>query len=267
MDFEYQFKDLIELIPFEPSKPPLLGIWNCYGDGLLRYAANQEGLWLCKQGRGFNELTDSRLTGLSKQDIAEKTIEGFGIVYGTKDGAPLLPIPFTAHELFIFNAINRGLITQINERGEFEQKWIADLAERNIDAADLAATILYGDLPMDADIYPSMPAPVETDEIDFTMLATRNELIDAFGRHTGMNMTWFDNLTDTPKLNDARKVTGQGGHHSVEPLFCPYEVMQWLADPKRKKGKPLLVETAWRLLKGNFERVYNQYSIGDPNAD
>jgi len=110
-------------------------------------------------------------------------------------------------------------------------------------------------------------APVVTDEIDFTMVATRKDLIDAFGKFTEMNMTWFDNLTDTPKLKAARKFTGQGGRHSAEPLFCPYEVMQWLADPKRKKGKPLSETTAWRLLKGNFGKVYNQYSIGDPNAD
>lgn len=111
------------------------------------------------------------------------------------------------------------------------------------------------------------PAPVVADEIDFTMVATRTELIDAFGKFTDMNMAWFDNLTDAPKLKAARKFTGQGGRHSAEPLFCPYEVMQWLADPKRRKGKPLSNGTAWRLLKGSFPKVYNQYSIGDPNAN
>lgn len=115
---------------------------------------------------------------------------------------------------------------------------------------------------------PATPAPVGPDEIDFTMVATRTELIGAFGKFTEMNMTWFDNLTDTPKLKAARKFTGLGGRNSAEPLFCPYEVMQWLADPKRKKkGKTLSVTTAWRLLKNNFPKVYNQYSIGDPNTD
>jgi hypothetical protein len=111
------------------------------------------------------------------------------------------------------------------------------------------------------------PAPVVPDEVDFTLVATRKELIDAFGKFTGMNMTWFDNLNDSPKLKAARKFTGQGGRHSSEPLFCPHEVMQWLANPKRRKGKSLSVTTAWRLLKNHFPKVYNQYSIGDPNAD
>lgn len=156
MQQTYKFKDLAELIPFEPTEPPLLGIWDCYGGRLIRYVVNQDGLWLCKQGRGFDERTDGRLTGLSKHDIAEKQIEGFGTVYGTKDGKPLLPTPFTAHELLIFNARHGSLISQINEQisGEFEREWLAELTERNPDAADLAATILYGDLPMDAEIYP-----------------------------------------------------------------------------------------------------------------
>ncbi len=157
MDNIYQLKDLAELIPLEPLSSPMLAIWDCYGDRLIRFVANQEGLWLCKQGRGFDERTDGEFTGLSARDIAEKKIEGFGTVYSTKAGAPILPIPFTAHELLIFNAQLGGLITEINKRGEFEREWIAELRERNADAADLAATILYGDLPMDAGIYPPKP--------------------------------------------------------------------------------------------------------------
>jgi hypothetical protein len=45
---------------------------------------------------------------------------------------------------------------------------------------------------------------------DFKMLATRAQLITAFGAFTGMDATWFENLTDTPKLMNARKVIGKG---------------------------------------------------------
>lgn len=104
--------------------------------------------------------------------------------------------------------------------------------------------------------------------LDFTILATRKQLIDAFGGFTGMDAAWFDNLNTSPKLKAARKFTGQGGRgHIAEPLFCPYEVMQWVANPKRKKGKPLSGATAWRLLKSHFGKVYDRYSIGDPNVD
>jgi hypothetical protein len=111
------------------------------------------------------------------------------------------------------------------------------------------------------------PAPVAADVPDFDMWATRQQLIDAFGKFTGMDATWFDNLTTSPSLRAARKCIGQGGRHNAEPLFCPYEVMQWLADPKRKKGRKLGGEKAWQLLKAHFPKAYALNSIGDPNAD
>jgi hypothetical protein len=43
--------------------------------------------------------------------------------------------------------------------------------------------------------------------------------------------------------------------------------MLWLADPKRRKGKPIQNETAWRMLKTHFPKVHAQYLVGDPNAD
>ena len=103
--------------------------------------------------------------------------------------------------------------------------------------------------------------------IDYTMLATRQRLIDAFGSFTGMDDSWFTNLKDTPKLKDARKVAGSGGKDSTEPLFCPFEVMRWLTDSKQKKGKGLSPDKGWHLLQGHFPKVYNQYSIGDTRTD
>ena len=104
---------------------------------------------------------------------------------------------------------------------------------------------------------------------DFSMLATREQLIEAFGRFTGMDASWFKNITDTPVLLAARKVAGHGGRgHIAEPLFCPFEVMQWLADSKRRKNKSrkLSVEKAWELLEKNFPKVYNARSIADPRT-
>ena len=74
----------------------------------------------------------------------------------------------------------------------------------------------------------------------------------------------FNNLNDVPKLKAARKSKGKGSRHSYEPLFCPYEVMVWLIDPKRRKGKSLTADTAWRMLESHFPTVYNAYAIGDP---
>jgi len=103
---------------------------------------------------------------------------------------------------------------------------------------------------------------------NFSMLATREQLIDAFGKFTGMDLSWFRALSDLPKLLAARKVSGQGGRgHIAEPYFCPYEVMLWLVDPKRKKGRKLSVDKAWSILEEKFSLVYSQFSIGDPRTD
>lgn len=102
-----------------------------------------------------------------------------------------------------------------------------------------------------------------TGAVDFDMLATRQQLIDAFGSFTGMTAAWFVNLRDTPALLAARKIAGTGGNHPTEPLFCPYEVMVWLVDTKRRKGRKVESDTAWRLLESHFPRVYARYSVGD----
>ncbi len=100
---------------------------------------------------------------------------------------------------------------------------------------------------------------------DYAMLATRDQLIEAFGRFTGMDASWFKNLKYTPALLAARKVTGRGGRgHIAEPWFCPFEVMQWLADPKRRKGRKLGTDKAWELLERHFPRVHGTHAIADP---
>ena len=102
---------------------------------------------------------------------------------------------------------------------------------------------------------------------DLSILATREQLIEAFGRFTGMDASWFKNIKDTPALLAARKVTGQGGRgHIAEPWFCPFEVMQWLADSKRRKGRKLSTEKAWELLEKNFPKVHSAHSVADPRA-
>ncbi len=104
-------------------------------------------------------------------------------------------------------------------------------------------------------------------ERDLSFLATRQQLIEAFGIFTGMDATWFNNLKDTPALRRARKVVGQGGRgHIEQPLFCPLTVMLWLADSKRRKGLRLGADKAWELLEKNFPKVYNANSVGDPRT-
>jgi hypothetical protein len=112
------------------------------------------------------------------------------------------------------------------------------------------------------------PATVGGD-IDHFMLFYPEQLIDAFGKFTGMDKSWFKNLKDSPGLLAARKVKGRGGKNSVRacPLFCPFEVMQWLISPKFKKGRPLSERKGWQLLRHHFPSVFEQHQSFAPNLD
>ena len=84
-----------------------------------------------------------------------------------------------------------------------------------------------------------------------------------------MNMAWFDKLQGTPALLKARKVAGVGARSKTrEPLFCPWEVMLWLIDPKRKKGRPFHnIGKPWELLERRFPAAYVKHSKGDPREE
>jgi len=109
--------------------------------------------------------------------------------------------------------------------------------------------------------------PVEAGP-DYSILATRQDLIDAYRAFTGKDMAWYKNVTHSPKLQKARKVVGKGKKGgSIEPLFCPYLVMDWLIDKKRRPGRPISSDKAWEILENRFPKVYNIYSAGDTRTN
>lgn len=102
------------------------------------------------------------------------------------------------------------------------------------------------------------------ERIDLSMLADPDELIEAFGRNTGMSKAWFGNLKDKPGLERARRVDGMKGRGGHKPLFCPLAVMHWLTNEKRKVGRPISVEKGWSLLESYFPRVYDAHASAAP---
>ena len=141
-------------------------------------------------------------------------------------------------------------------KGADVNSWLRATAGYGFPEADLTPTTVRMDRP-------------EVDVIDYSTLATREKLIDVFGKLTGMNDAWFVNLTHYPGLLAARKIAGTGGRKSirVEPWFCPFRVMLWLTSPRRKAGRPLSTSAGWRLLKSHFPNVYDLHQSLAPDLD
>lgn len=167
------------------------------------------------------------------------------------------------------NAPKTGDISKVREA-----KAAVAEAKQAVTDAEHIIDLLHGDDPavQDIPVVQAEMASTQTaamseseQDIDFSQLATRDELIAAFNSHTGMDKSWFDNITHKPALSDARKVMGTGGNKSTPPLFCPYEVMIWLTKKGRKIKKPISAETGWRLLKRHFPRAYESRESWDPN--
>lgn len=103
--------------------------------------------------------------------------------------------------------------------------------------------------------------------LQWDLLATPTQLISVFGTLTGMSKMWFNNAKDTPKLKAALHTPGKSGRNGREPLYHVFLIMQWLINPKRRKGKSMEVATGWRMLKNQFPAVYRKYQDQDPDAD
>lgn len=107
---------------------------------------------------------------------------------------------------------------------------------------------------------PSVQAPAEPDD---SLLATPNELVDAYGAW-GLRIEWFRELDSHKWLSDARRKKGHGTQvQSMKPLFCPYAVMMGLV-LKVRRAKRIKPDTGWRVLEHKFPKVYTAFEANDP---
>jgi hypothetical protein len=200
---------------------------------------------------GFPDITTNR------QSVDGRTVWGIGPT------TPLMPIPFTLEQLRKFDEVSCRAVTE-NLNNDDDADF--DVEKIGVNASEVGRFLLFGEVPLEppvANITPFVAA-----KPDVSLLATRKQLIDAFGSFTGIDDSWFTNLKDSPALQGARKVTGQGGRgHIAEPLFCPFVVLQWLINPNRRKGRKLSEHKGWEMFERHFPRAYAAYSVGDPRTD
>jgi len=122
---------------------------------------------------------------------------------------------------------------------------------------------------------PATPAPMTAlgdekqsiKEIRYEVLASRTELIEAF-KYYGVELKIFRALKDRPGLKAACRVKGKGQKGSrAEPMFCPFEVINWLVKTGVKEKPRLNDFMGWHILETKFPNVYAEKSIGDPRQN
>jgi len=118
---------------------------------------------------------------------------------------------------------------------------------------------------------PAAPAQTKTteagEEVDYSLMATPEQLLDAFEKWGCMKAAWFDDLNSRRWLLKARRKKGQGQRgHVMKPLFCPFAVMNGLIE-KGRKNKRLQPDPAWRTLEHKFPKVYAVFEAHDPRRE
>ena len=99
--------------------------------------------------------------------------------------------------------------------------------------------------------------------IDFNLLATRAQLLSAFGNR-GLKKAWFNELNSHSWLLAARRSKGQGQRGNVvEPLFCPLAVMNGLVTSIRGVSR-MSADNGWSVLERHFPHVAHANSFADP---
>ena len=107
----------------------------------------------------------------------------------------------------------------------------------------------------------AQPAPEV--ELDYSLLATPTELLDAFEKW-GLRAAWFAELDSHKWLLEAQRKKGQGQRGNViQPLFCPFAVINGLIGKVRKANR-LQPDTAWRTLEHKFPKVHATFESHDP---
>ena len=223
-------------------------------------------------GMGFVPFSElARLIARAQHPIAEADEEyDFDYNSARVNLDEELPKSVAAGLLKVRNPAGNGIHTF--PHGYALQSAVVKVSELRSFLADRGMGVRFASAPLGEPVPTAalVAEPLEAPPLeDHSSLATRKQLIAAFGTFTEMSMEWFGNLKNTPALLKARKVAGVGARGKTrEPLFCPWEVMLWLMEPKRKKGREFHnVSTPWRLLETHFPASYAKHAKEDPREE
>jgi len=278
----YTLKNLWSLLPFKSEEGPLLATLDLYGDGLVKYAVTQDGIWLVSQSKSFSTHEYESLTGAHPTDRVLKQIDGAeGYFYGMQGGLPLLPFPFTARQFKEFDERAGGIFSSVMDKGgypalsddeikselekgpppedsevwspegrDFNEEWLTELKKANPDAEELARAILSGieledDLVADAidEASNSSGAPANT---GLFIKEKVNATVDA-------GKPWWQTEYSIMEMAKNKGASIQASGRNPSNAQIAKEIAKHIANSERSKGsdrKPPNHDTIRGLLTG-----------------
>jgi hypothetical protein len=210
----------------------------------------------------LQQIIDRYATGFFTMNEAAQILADHGLASDAKDTSQRLKRAHSKGELRAYKAGSRLKL----DESETAREWLDFVKASELDAW-LKDSAGYGFPPTET---PHAQSPLTTPEsIPVECLASPQELVDAFGPFTGMTLDWFasEALRDAPELKRARVQKGSGGtgHRAKGPLFCPFKVLCYLTNPKRRKGRNVASHNAWRMFKAHFAASYEIHQSLEPN--
>lgn len=164
----YQLKALSPLLALKREELPLRYSFDRFGDAtqpwLVRWIVDSAGFWLqvndhYMPNSPLSQQEFQDLSGFNPDDLEHSYLNGIGYRYGFPGGKPILPLPFTAIQLFEFDRQLGGVVRDNFCLGEKEaDSQLAELEQSNPEAAELARIIFSGVMPEQQLTTPS-PAP------------------------------------------------------------------------------------------------------------
>lgn len=235
--------------------------------GLSNAVNYQRGNKLERVVSGLNDaVSDGRIAAISAKHDGKSYISDVDRVKSIKPAEPGMDDSFSFYGLpkfiavFVSSKLKRDDVVNYLRASGYEVA-----GETAITTDEVTGEKCDAAMNEQPELAPAGGEQLKTDNpIDYDLLATGDQLIKAFGAFAGIDKSWFSNLKDKPRLLQARKVKGTHGRRPSPAMFCPFEVMVWLIDTKRKVGRPILPETAWRMLKSNFPNVYAKNEVASP---
>lgn len=224
------------------------------GDDLFAYLLGDDGVWLSFSDR-LADFEVQALTGYAISELEKRELTSSGVrVWGLRGDKPLLPIPFTLVQVLAFDEHTCSTLSERHQYVDDTELHIQELHECSPDAAEVVRALVLREMP-------NVDDGARTIEPDYEVLATRDQLLDAF-KQWGLQLDWFDDLGGHKWLLDARRIKGRGQRsHQIKAMFCPYAVMLGMTQRVREK---IEVETGWRILKRKFPKTYAIFEAHDP---